>query len=356
MAKTKTKDWADFPLDLYRQEAARLVHFSSKTVNSNAPPCGVRVGRDRALDLPLVGVRTLLADGVTVPLDYTRNAGKTATVVKQIRQAASGEPPEGVPSEHLAAIQEVTAQATTSVYEEGVDQISPRLRQILLPKGQGEYIAVTPLGSSGLSALLNQKLTALPESSRKFRQALLGFGGSNPQNVGALVREMRNPLLFKAPAENPVVRQVLSIHFRGIKLGLPRKQMADYRTWRERQIQTGGGVMPSDMCIRQEEAELVCAIARVVIQRGRQAREFLETHREVLPVTPETDSLLSPDLDEDVVRGLIEPEGRSAKWAERFSDLIARAIAAYPFGQGEVMPLADSAVAQIARWIKESLR
>lgn len=291
-----------------------------------------------------------------VPLDYTRNAGKTATVIKQIRQVASSEPPEGVPNEHLEAIQQVTEQSTASAYEEGANWISPRLRQILLPKGQGEYIAITPLGSSGLSAVLNQKLAALPDSGKKFRQALLGFGGSNPQNVGALVREMRNPLLFKAPTEDPVARQVLSIHFKGIKLWLPRKQMEDYRAWRDRQIQIGGGVMPSDMRIRQQEAELVGAIARVVIQRGRRARELLETHRDLLQVAPESDFLLSPELDDDVVRGLIEPEARDAKWAERFGDRIAKAIAAYSFGKGEVMPLADSAVTQIARWIEESIR
>jgi hypothetical protein len=77
MAKTTPqKKWQDFPLELYQQEAAKLVHFSGKTINSNVPACGVRLARDSALDLPLVGVRTLLADGVMVPLDYTQNAGK----------------------------------------------------------------------------------------------------------------------------------------------------------------------------------------------------------------------------------------------------------------------------------------
>lgn len=356
MAKAKTKNWIDFPLEQYQQEAARLVHFSSKTINSKKPVCGVRVGKDKGLDLPVVGVRTLLANGTLVPLDYTRNAGKTATVVKQIRQAASSEPPEGAPTEHLQAIRLLTEQATACAYEEGIDWISPRLRQILLPRGQGQYIAITPLGSSGLSAVLNQKLTAFPDGGKKFRQALLGFGGSNSQNVGALAQEMRNPLLFKAPTEDPIARQVLSIHFKGIKLWLPRKPMEDYRAWRDHQIQKNGGVMPSDMWLRQKEAEIVGAIARVVIQRGRQARELLELHGGFLPVAPEADSLLSPELDDDVARGLIEPEARDAKWAWRFGGRIAQAIAAYSFGKGEVMPLADSAVAQIARWIEESIR
>lgn len=180
MAVSKAKEWSEFPLEQYQQEASRLVHFSGKTVNSNAPACGVRIERDGGLDLPLVGVRTLLADGVSVLLDYTQNAGKTATVVKQMRLADSGEAPETVPEEQIQVIRRVVAEATVSAYEEGADWVSPRLRQILLPKGEGQYVAVSPLGSGGLSALLNKKLAAMPERRKKFRHALLGIGGSNP--------------------------------------------------------------------------------------------------------------------------------------------------------------------------------
>ena len=350
------KDWVEFPPKQYQQEASRLVHFSSKTVNSNAPACGVRVARESTLDLPVVGVRTLLADAASVPLDYTRNAGQTATVVKQMRLAQNEQPPEGVQAEQLQAIRDTTESATAVAYEEGTDWVSPRLRQILLPKGKGEYLAITPLGSGGLSVLLNRKLEALPERNKKFRHALLGIGGSNPQNVGALVREMRNPLIFRAPMEDPVVRRVLSIHFKGIELWLPRKLMEDYRAWRDRQIHASGGSMPSTMWIRQREEQYVRDIARVVVLRSQQARQLLEAHRERLPLLPDADSLLSPTLDDEVIRGLIEPETRDAKWADKFSRRIAQAIASYRFGTEGVMLLADSAVSQIKHWIKESVQ
>ncbi len=352
MATGKTKEWSDFPLDHYQQEASRLVHFSGKTVNSNAPACGVRVGRDGGLDLPLVGVRTLLADGVFVPLDYSRNAGKTATLVKQMRLADGGEAPETAPAED---IRRVVAEATVSAYEEGTERVSPRLRQLLLPKGEGQYVAVTPLGCGGLSALLNQKLAAMPERRRKFRHALLGIGGSNPQNVGALVREMRNPLLFSAPREDPLARRVLSVHHKGIALGLPRKAFDAYRLWRERQLRDHDGAMPSTMAIRQREAELIGDIARAVQRRGQRARELLDSNRRLLGVAPDADSLLSPELEDALVRGLIEPDSRDAAWADRLGRQLARAIETELRTRCD-MPLAGSAVEQIARWIEEAIR
>lgn len=356
MATKKVKEWVEFPLEHYQQEASQLVHFSGKTVNSNVPACGVRVGGDGGLDLPLVGVRTLLADGIAAPLDYTQNAGKTATLVKQMRLADSGEASETVPADQLADIRRVVAEATVSAYEEGTDWVSPRLRQLLLPRDQGEYVAVTPLGCGGLSALLNQKLAALPERKRQFRHALLGIGGSNPQNVGALVREeMRNPLLFSSPRENPLARRVLAIHYKGVSLGLPHRPLEDYHLWRERQLRDHDGVMPSTMDLRQQEAEFIGDIARTVSLRGQRARELLESNRGLLPLAPDADSLLSPELKDSVVRGLIEPDARSADWAYEFGRRLARAIAS-ELGTKWGRSLAGSAVEQIARWIEEAIR
>lgn len=355
MAVSKAKEWSEFPLEQYQQEAARLVHFSGKTVNSNVPACGVRIDQDRGLDVPLVGVRTLLADGVSMPLDYTQNAGKTATVVKQMRLADSGEVPETVPEDQIQAIRRIVAEATMSAYEEGVEVVSPRLRQVLLPKEDGQYVAVTPLGSGGLSALLNKKLAAIPEHRKKFRHALLGIGGSNPQNVGSLVREMRNPLLFSAPRENLLARQVLAIHYRGISLGLPHRLLDGYRQWREQQLRDHDKVMPSTMEIRQREAEWIGDIARTVKRRGQRAYELLESNRSLLPIAADAASLLSPELEDSVVRGLIEPAGRDAGWAYACGQRLARAIEVELRTRWK-MPLQSSAVEQIARWIEEAIR
>ena len=44
------KLWKAYPPETYRNTIAELVHFSSKTVNSNAALAGVRLASDDALD------------------------------------------------------------------------------------------------------------------------------------------------------------------------------------------------------------------------------------------------------------------------------------------------------------------
>ena len=48
------KLWKAYPPETYRNTIAELVHFSSKTVNSNAALAGVRLASDDALDAPYV--------------------------------------------------------------------------------------------------------------------------------------------------------------------------------------------------------------------------------------------------------------------------------------------------------------
>ena len=64
------KPWKAYPPEIYRRTVAELVHFSSKTVNSNAALVGVRLSPDDALDAPYVSARTLMARGVSLSLDY----------------------------------------------------------------------------------------------------------------------------------------------------------------------------------------------------------------------------------------------------------------------------------------------
>ena len=57
------KLWKAYPPETYRNTIAELVHFSSKTVNSNAALAGVRLASDDALDAPYVSARTLMSRG-----------------------------------------------------------------------------------------------------------------------------------------------------------------------------------------------------------------------------------------------------------------------------------------------------
>ena len=73
------KLWKAYPPETYRNTIAELVHFSSKTVNSNAALAGVRLASDDALDAPYVSARTLMARGVSLSLDYGKGGGHLQT-------------------------------------------------------------------------------------------------------------------------------------------------------------------------------------------------------------------------------------------------------------------------------------
>ena len=78
------KTWKAYPPETYRNTIAELVHFSSKTVNSNAALAGVRLASDDALDAPYVSARTLMARGVSLSLDYGKGGAAVAGICKQV--------------------------------------------------------------------------------------------------------------------------------------------------------------------------------------------------------------------------------------------------------------------------------
>ncbi|WP_347257592.1 type I-F CRISPR-associated protein Csy1 [Methylocaldum sp.] len=360
------EDWKPFTSSDYRDVAQKLVHFSAKGVNSNASACGIRLDSGAGLRLPYVSVRCLMTRGRTIDTDYTKNTGNTATVVKQIHKLASGEHDQDTreAQSHLAAI----AHALSTGYQEGTDSVSPRLRQLLLPRGV-DYVAISPLPSGGLSREINRRVQAHLEALKNAEQSerepevrsgfprwslsRLGIGGANPQNVGALVRDMQTALLFDAPKENPEIRAAYAIHYKGIRLGLPRQSMAAWRDWREKAKAENGGRIPTDMAHRDAECALIKAIGRAVLNQGAKALRRLGERRDDLPGT----GLLSDQLQDGVIRGLIDPAERGKDWPRQFGARVARAIGAYSFGEKEgVIALDGGSLDTIARWIEEEAR
>ena len=80
----KEKPWKAYPPETYRDTIAELVHFSSKTVNSNAALVGVRLAADDVLDAPYVSARTLMARNVSLSLDYGKGGAAVAGICKQV--------------------------------------------------------------------------------------------------------------------------------------------------------------------------------------------------------------------------------------------------------------------------------
>lgn len=285
------KLWKAYPPETYRNTIAELVHFSSKTVNSNAALAGVRLASDDALDAPYVSARTLMARGVSLSLDYGKGGAAVAGICKQVNAVVRGNPfAEAASSEERLAIEDAMTGACSSAFSVGVEHVDHRLRQILIPKegAEGGYVSMTPMTAGGICELLFEKdnglvprhnaaceeegkRTGKPENGeevgnaprmkmRKLRQAQFGIGGSNPQNVGGLVRVMQRPLFVDAPRSADGLRAAFSLYYKGISIdfslsGPLRQVLLAYADFRRRHgLDNGESATPgrTDLKAREE--------------------------------------------------------------------------------------------------------
>lgn len=351
--------WVELPHELYAQTAAELVTFSLKTVNSNAPAGGIRLGPEQALNLPYVSARTLLGAGETLALDYMANAGKTATAVKQMNQVQEGV--ATAPADEAARLLRTLADATAQGAQIGVDKVSLRARQLLLPRQDG-YVAVTPLSAGGVSRKIysavrahNERLREAPnDQQQRIPLAVFGLGGSNPQNVGSLVRDMQHPLVCFAPTENPQLNAARALHFKGLTVFLPHSLMRKFRDWCVSCRQRNGGLISTNMLTRDAEIDHIHAIARAILAQGEDARQRLLTYQHWLPAGGEP--LVSAHVD-PVARGLIDPTLRDKGWPRAFAEQLARRIANYRFDDGGAeFQFEQADIFEIQAMIEETVR
>ena len=90
--KQTASPWKHQSEETYRKTAEKLVHFSSKTVNSNASAAGIRLSASDGLDLPYVSARTLIHAGVELELDYAEGGAAQAGIIKQIMACRTSDP------------------------------------------------------------------------------------------------------------------------------------------------------------------------------------------------------------------------------------------------------------------------
>jgi len=302
---------------------SNLFHFSCKTVNSNAQAGGVRLGAEQALDLPYISARTLLAEHRVIGLDYPVNAGKDATYFKQVRIALGEvEASEPTDSDAKRAITEKYHQLGLKHGEKGLGVVSPRLRQLLIPKkaptGSDEYVAITPLGSSGLCEMVqsvSKQRVALRKAESPTHQTTgfdpvinqLSVGGSNPQNVGGRVRSMSRPLVFvRVPQQNPEVRNALSLAYRGFRPRLPRPMVVAYAQWLQK-IRDADHKMT--LSVHEQEAALIRPMFDAIRSQAIRAGRLLAEHSDDLPENTGEDTLLQSWLSPDTGNA-----GARAQW------------------------------------------
>jgi hypothetical protein len=345
------KAWESFPEDVYLATASRLVHHSWKVSNSNAAGGGVRLAASDALRLPYVSARTLLAAGVALDLDYIANAGKTARVVKQMRAVQrTTELSIKAPPSDSKAIKHVLGKVD-SAFQEGTELIDARLRQILLPKS-GSYVSVTPITSSGVCALLfdsedglvtrHEALLAIDRKAdpatvtkrrRHLNRAQLGIGGSNPQNVGSLVRAMQRPLFVSGPAGEQSARVAFAIYYKGVELMAPRDLLLQYEAQRAPIIEGRDG--GTDLQSRVSEEEWAKAVASRILAQGDSAFETLSTHADLSPREAQLGSTAAADEFELVsrsvpsaIRGLIDARLKERDWPRSIAKAVMTCLLA----------------------------
>lgn len=351
----------------YAECAKALVHYSSKTVNSNAAAAGVRLAASDVYDGPYLAVSTV--GPAKVPVDYVRGANPDAALVKQIE--AVRDPVQrarffDVPAEEEEAIKvAISSMDTPSEY--GLDWIDARLRQVLFPtKGTPEeehYVAITPLNSAGLAELVRRRIegeyTARDEAGkpRLYRAtAQLGYGGSNPQNVGRWVRSMQRTLICLPPSNDPQVRRAWAIYFKGPGIATAlRPLLDDYALWHHRLMGQYRGQMPGDLQHRQAEQELLTSVARRALALG--AEFGTEQARHLEP-----GNLTDADGDISIIeRALVDKTLRDHQFKSQLAQWVAALISTHRYrapGGGELHQTGISSddAARLAGVIEETLR
>jgi hypothetical protein len=363
--------WQLIPEEVYKIEADKLIHFSAKIVNSNADDFGVRLGQEHRLRMSYVSARCLIHKDVMLELDYAKNPSasttdldpniKVADVFKQIRRLQTHEPEaEAAEGGHAETLRQILSSTLAETYasSSGLQNVSPRMRQLLLPR-DGDYVSITPLPSAGLSREINRRIHLHNDTAkqnlqlRKIRDATLGVGGSNPQNVGSLVRETQTAWTFGSPTENRAIRTALAIHYNGIAIRLPHQAMQAWKDWRTHASVKNQDRLPTDMHSREQEQKLVLNIAKGILLQGHKALRLLEREKQLFD-----DVLLSETLQDNVIRALIDPNERGKSWPRAFGERVAKIIGDYKTGQDQslFLPLDDGSLHRIARWIEEYVR
>lgn len=221
MAKEKEDDWSPvgtegLSADDHLSAASQAVHFSFKYTNSNARAGGIRVSKSKALKLPHLSVRTVIAKRI-LPVDYTKSVTKytgpdgspISRAYKQVNRIISA--PEAIPEKIAPSlISRIRSIVSEDDFSDCGDSINFRMKQLLLPRSTNDYLSVTPLMSSGLSAEFNARLGMVRRMSKEHGESIrrvysgdFPIGGANPVNVGSagmLLQGLRRPAVFFAPS------------------------------------------------------------------------------------------------------------------------------------------------------------
>lgn len=379
--------------DIYQQALAESVHYSLKTVNSNIEKGGIRLAQSHALNLPYISARTLLADDFLVPTDYQANAGKTATLFKVVKAAQLDEELSEADEEfkqNVALLKPHLNKIFEQPFTAGLDIIDIRMRQLLIPKNN-EYLSISPLSAAGLNLLINTEVDALKEQRKaegkntklkNIKTAVFGIGGSNPQNVGSLVRSMQRPLVLDSPTQDPETRLAFQYFYKGFDYQISNayinramyQELTEYaKSLIEQQklsLKVGfhehGIHAPfSNMQTRAAELTTIQKVVDDVLQQGQDILQILKSVANDLPSLKvlERKSRWSHPRVSLIAQGLINPELQQFEdWQQFFADDLARRITKHSYWKKEIKNTVDISLSEadaksfLSRRIQELLK
>ncbi|MDM1754566.1 hypothetical protein HX122_06200 [Acinetobacter towneri] len=385
-----TKDTEENP---YQQALAESVHYSLKTVNSNIEKGGIRLAQSHALNLPYISARTLLADDFLVPTDYQANAGKTATLFKVVKAAQLDEELSEADEEfkqNVALLKPHLNKIFEQPFTAGLDIIDIRMRQLLIPKNN-EYLSISPLSAAGLNLLINTEVDALKEQRKaegkntklkNIKTAVFGIGGSNPQNVGSLVRSMQRPLVLDSPTQDPETRLAFQYFYKGFDYQISnayinRAMYQELTTYAKSLIEQqklslkvgfhehGIHAPFSNMQTRAAELTTIQKVIDDVLQQGQDILQILKAVANDLPSLKvlERKSRWSHPRVSLIAQGLINPELQQFEdWQQLFADDLARRITKHSYWKKEIKNTVDISLSEadaksfLSRRIQELLK
>lgn len=322
--------WKAFSSAEYAEAIEQMVHQSFKTTNTNIDSGGVRIGMDQSASLPYVGIRSLLCGQEPMRMDRIAGANKAA-IYGQIQKVELNDIEAADPAD-VTLIKSLLekARSTSAVFG---NSLSPRIRQIFLPRDNGDYVCVTPLSAAGVSYLLKDAvrthndnvftlLKAKHPDAEKIRLiplANMPIGGAKPINAGDLIFPMRAPICIDAPSSSLGLKKLLSLYYKGVeRLSVPASLRLEYIQWRN----GVKGNVDLGLETREKHREFITRITRHFLLLARDSKELLDSNRLRLPDSRPYSHNLSP-----LQQGLLDPELRTGNWKYDFARQVSRKIA-----------------------------
>lgn len=356
------KEWAPQTPEAYAQALSSLVHQSFKTINTNTEAGGVRIPSSKGLNLPYVSARTLIGAGIALRMD--RYVGAASHVIySQIDAVCTGRT-EGVPESELDLIRGRISEVQEVGAVFGGDHVSPRMKQMLLPKGDS-YVAISPVSCAGVAIVLQEARSRHNErvfANREHKDVDVGkpiaaasfpVGGDKSLNAGGLVYRMQQTLYAAPPGTQQEVKYALALHHRGFTTPpIPPRLMKEYLAWRAEVHEK----TDNNMDARSRHREIIQSIARAMLSAGANARRVLLDHTSFLPDEANQNNRLVSDQAGLWSQGLIDPEARSKEWPTLMARVASRAISAWEVHKGKPLALSQHELNQITGYFEEALR